>query len=193
MSRLPDESKKRRILDTAFHLFGSIGYKSTTIKMVAEKSGIAPGSVYTYFQSKKNLYRQTSRYIWQVLTVKVDNIIYSSLAFDQKVIGLSKLGIDMLNKASFLLLGIFETPSRRKFMKEHIDRTCWRLLPIFKSSFSPKHLREGSAESTVYFIKNYITGTLFQYLLLTETQEKEIFIKQLWNEISRDLSSPKDL
>ena len=193
MSRLPDESKKKKILDTAFRLFGTLGYKDTTIKMVADESSIAPGSVYTYFQSKKNLYRQTSRYIWQVLTTEMDSIIYSSTSFDNKVFQLGKLGTQMLRQASYLLLGIYEKPSRRRYMRDHLDRVCWRLLPIFKTDAAPNELKETSAENTVYFLKNYISGILFQYLLMTTEEEQDAFITYMWQKIQVELIRNKGL
>lgn len=193
MSRLPDESKKLKILETSFRLFGNLGYKDTTIKMVADESDIAPGSVYTYFQSKKNLYRQTSRYIWQVLTNEMDAIIYSSRDFETKVFLLGQLGINMLRQASFLLLGVYEKPTRRRYMKEHLDKICWRLLPIFKTDSAPNELKESSAENTVYFLKNYVSGILFQYLLMTTKEEQDEFIEYTWKKIQFELVKNKNL
>ncbi len=64
MSRSPDEEKRRRILQVSFEAFGELGSKRTTIKYIADKAGIAPGSVYTYFHDKDSLFLCAISDIW---------------------------------------------------------------------------------------------------------------------------------
>lgn len=49
-------SKKELILRAAQELFARYGYAGTTMKMVAEKAGVASGLVFHYFDSKENLF-----------------------------------------------------------------------------------------------------------------------------------------
>lgn len=49
-------SKKEKILSAAQELFARYGYAGTTMKMVAEKAGVASGLVFHYFESKENLF-----------------------------------------------------------------------------------------------------------------------------------------
>ena len=48
--------KKERILRAAQEIFAKSGYAGTTMKMVAEKAGVASGLVFHYFESKENLF-----------------------------------------------------------------------------------------------------------------------------------------
>jgi len=64
MSRSPDEDKRRRILQVSFEAFGEQGYKKTTIKQIADRAGIAPGSIYTYFHDKDSLFLSAITEIW---------------------------------------------------------------------------------------------------------------------------------
>ena len=59
MARALDEKKKRRILDSAFHFFGEKGFEGTSVKSIAESAGVAPGSIYTYFRDKEELFCST--------------------------------------------------------------------------------------------------------------------------------------
>lgn len=49
-------SKKDNILLAAQEIFAQHGYAGTTMKMVAEKAGVASGLVFHYFENKENLF-----------------------------------------------------------------------------------------------------------------------------------------
>ncbi|WP_229592984.1 TetR/AcrR family transcriptional regulator [Pseudodesulfovibrio sediminis] len=49
-------TKKEKILASAQEIFARCGYAGTTMKMVAEKAGVASGLVFHYFESKENLF-----------------------------------------------------------------------------------------------------------------------------------------
>lgn len=46
--------KHAAILDAAYELFGSGGFYETKMSEVAERAGIAKGTVYLYFKSKRS-------------------------------------------------------------------------------------------------------------------------------------------
>lgn len=48
--------KSTAILSIAAHLFASVGYEKTTIRLVAEKAGVDPKLVMHYFESKQKLF-----------------------------------------------------------------------------------------------------------------------------------------
>lgn len=52
---LPPE-KQERIVDAAINAFADYGYQMTSIKMIADEAQIAKGSMYQYFESKKELF-----------------------------------------------------------------------------------------------------------------------------------------
>ena len=54
----PMKDKREAILAAAAELFDDRGYAATTMEAVAERAGIAKGSVYNYFQSKHDLFDQ---------------------------------------------------------------------------------------------------------------------------------------
>ncbi len=56
--------RKKEILDTALELFQSIGYSKTTVEEIISRVGIAKGTFYHYFTSKK-----------EVLSILADNIV----------------------------------------------------------------------------------------------------------------------
>ncbi|WNS46179.1 TetR/AcrR family transcriptional regulator [Paenibacillus sp. MMS20-IR301] len=53
--------KHAAILDAAYELFGSSGFYETKMSEVAERAGIAKGTVYLYFSSKEELFMAVTR------------------------------------------------------------------------------------------------------------------------------------
>jgi AcrR family transcriptional regulator len=47
--------RRRRILDAALELFAEQGFDQTTVQAIAEKAGVAIGTVYLYFRSKEHV------------------------------------------------------------------------------------------------------------------------------------------
>jgi AcrR family transcriptional regulator len=50
-----DRDKQAAILDAAMALFGELGFHGTTMPEVAERAGVAAGTIYRYFASKEAL------------------------------------------------------------------------------------------------------------------------------------------
>ena len=51
------EDTRRRILDTALTLFGSLGFEATSTRALAERAGVNLPAIQYYFGSKEGLYR----------------------------------------------------------------------------------------------------------------------------------------
>ncbi len=49
------EVKRNQIMDSALALFAEFGFTSTSINMIAKKTGISKGLIYNYFESKEDL------------------------------------------------------------------------------------------------------------------------------------------
>lgn len=65
MARTPaspgPEARKKQILDAAVEVFGQKGYGTATVSEIGEKAGLSSGSVFHYFGSKKELFREAIR------------------------------------------------------------------------------------------------------------------------------------
>lgn len=51
-----DQGTKAHILAVAERVFGELGYAKATTRRIAQEAGIAPGLLFYYFQTKKDLY-----------------------------------------------------------------------------------------------------------------------------------------
>ncbi len=59
--RKPKEQRQQQILDAAFAEFAAHGYEATRLDDVAERAGIAKGTIYLYFRDKQGLFRAVVR------------------------------------------------------------------------------------------------------------------------------------
>ncbi|MFO7814974.1 MAG: TetR/AcrR family transcriptional regulator [Halanaerobiales bacterium] len=64
-----------KIYDAAYELFSKKGYESVNMRMVAEETGIAVGTLYNYHKNKKSLYISVLENSWQETLTKLDKIM----------------------------------------------------------------------------------------------------------------------
>lgn len=66
---------EEKIYNAAYELFSKKGYESVNMKMVANKTGIAVGTLYNYHKNKKSLYLSVLENSWQETLTKLDKIL----------------------------------------------------------------------------------------------------------------------
>lgn len=65
---------EKTIRNSAFELFTKLSYTDVDMKMIAKKSGIAVGTLYNYYQNKKQLYVSILKESWRNTFSKLDSI-----------------------------------------------------------------------------------------------------------------------
>jgi AcrR family transcriptional regulator len=55
------EATRQRLLRAALELYTSVGFRSTTTPMIAERAGVAEGTIYRHFGSKEELLNEAYR------------------------------------------------------------------------------------------------------------------------------------
>ncbi len=63
------EEKQKRIRDASLHEFGSLGYRKTSVRDIAEAAGISKSMIFHYFGTKKDLYLYLIDYCNQQLDI----------------------------------------------------------------------------------------------------------------------------
>lgn len=69
------EEKRNNILQVAISEFSDHGLESANINVIAKKSGISIGSMYSYFKSKEDLYSLAACHAVETLKSVLDNIM----------------------------------------------------------------------------------------------------------------------
>ncbi len=76
LSELEMPDKERRILEAAISISNEKGFSSTTTSEIAKKAGVAEGTIFRYFKSKKDIMHGI---MLQAIKIASDKIMLSSL------------------------------------------------------------------------------------------------------------------
>ncbi len=121
MARPREGDKRVLIMQTATAVFGEQGFASTTIKDIAERAGIAPGSIYTYFTDKEELFRATVGWGWETLLDEIRALQDAPQDLPASFRHLVDVGMDLLRKAFPLLKGMLFESSRMNLIEEYLS------------------------------------------------------------------------
>jgi len=172
--------KRDKILEASIDFFGKYGYKKATIKTIADKVGVAPGTIYTYFKDKDELFISTIMEIWDVLINKIHEVLKNpSKSFKSRYLEVYTLAESLILKSHSLLLGMFSVSSRRKMLRDNLDRLCMALQPLFKEgSEAGFNMPHAEGEHALFQIRIILSGILFE-LSLVESKDLPEALKKI--------------
>jgi AcrR family transcriptional regulator len=102
------------IILSSIDVFARTNYEKATTALLAKESGVAEGTLYKYFPSKKELFLECCRYIERQLTERY-NVIYKEYQ-DQPLESLKRVAQSYLDFVK-------ENPSMRKFLAFVLNNT----------------------------------------------------------------------
>jgi len=167
MARQLDLEKRNAILAAAFSAFGESGYHNTTIKDIADVAGIAPGSVYTYFEDKEDLFRTTVYGGLHTFQEEIKKILVLPDPFDLKFDLIIEFGFDLFKKVHPIFQGMFAEPNRLSLFKENIEGLCDIFEEIFlagQQMGAIELFEENSLSKSA--IRIFISGILFHTAMI---------------------------
>ena len=98
MPRQLDDKKREDILRAALEVFGRKGFAATTVKDIADLAGIAPGTVYTYFQDKVDLFSSVSQQNWDAFHAQMTRILEGPGSTQERAMALLGDGMDRIKR-----------------------------------------------------------------------------------------------
>jgi AcrR family transcriptional regulator len=82
--RPPDtdgEVTRRRVMDSAQLCFSEQGYRETSNRIIAEKAGVTPGTIYHYFKNKRDLFMTVHEDIQEEIQKRVRAPVQAATTF----------------------------------------------------------------------------------------------------------------
>jgi len=125
-----DDTTRDHILSAAFEAFGEYGFAQTTVRHIADRARIAPGSIYTHFADKEELFRSTVEAGWQRMRRSVDEILTRDENLQQNLTDIVDHGFELLREMSPLLRGMFSEANRLDMVSDHIEGICDSFTPV---------------------------------------------------------------
>jgi AcrR family transcriptional regulator len=124
MARVRELGMEEKILDSAFRIFGELGFATTTIKDIAAGAGISSGSIYTYFPDKEAVFRAAVARGWTCFIDELEKIDRRGLAKVERSSLLIDRGFEAIRAALPLIRGMFFDASRLNLIEDNLGRVC---------------------------------------------------------------------
>ncbi len=179
VARKLDDEKRIRILQAARDAFGAEGFQKTTIKGIARSTGLAQGTIYTYFENKENLFDEVVAEIWDTFDKGMKRISVESTSIVEKVTGFLSFSFDLLVQIHPLLRGMFTEAIRRELHGNKIEVICRYIEELFTSpGGSPMVYSDRSPETRHFNLNIMVSGVLFR-ISLTKPEDLPKEIEEL--------------
>ncbi len=149
MARPKDESMREGILTAAFQMFGERGFGATTIKELARSLDISPGSIYTYFTSKEDLFRCTVEQGWQRFLVEIRKIVTAPKQLKERFDSILDYCFESLKQALPLLRGMLFDSRQRQLLQQNLQQLCELLESLIREGQRQELIRVVLAEEHV--------------------------------------------
>jgi len=97
--RVREGAKEQSILDAAVKVFAQRGYHQAKIAAIAERAGVATGSVYLYFRNKEEILTTLFDRLWTgVLSGAADQAARKDLSPEEKLMAVVDLVFDAFHR-----------------------------------------------------------------------------------------------
>lgn len=89
-------NKRDLILAAAREIFGEKGYHSTTSEEIAKRAGVGKGTIYQYFESKRDIFLQMHIQYLQQYSENVSALIHEDSTFEENLRRIIRFHLDNL-------------------------------------------------------------------------------------------------
>ena len=165
MARTRDKDKPSQIIDAAFKVFGEIGYEATVIKDIAERAGISSGTIYTYFNDKRDLFRATAQEGWNRFLAQIREIAESRESAGVRILRVIDVGFRNLKDSLPLLRGMLFESSQMKILQHSLLELCRLLERMFADRPEGAARLAKDPSQRRFLIRVTVIGVLFSAAL----------------------------
>lgn len=167
--KLDPEPRRREILENAIELFASNGYTGTDVQAVARSLGIAKGTVYLYFSSKRELFLAAVEYAIRRLAERIDEEVQQASGPMDKVKALVSAHFRFFDEDEPLAEVIVREGGE---FRAHAESTYYsiyaqnaeRLEEIVRSGVTLGVFRKTNPRETSEILANLLSGTIYTHL-----------------------------
>lgn len=191
MSEWRDELLQRRravILDAAAEIFAAKGYSRATIKEIAERAGIAPGTIYLYFTNKRELLLSIAE--------QLVNVLPSDLELLEKDMPETVLVQRLLDKAllmiyhnwSFIRVLAAEMWTDEELRREYLTQVLGPMVAAFEARLRV-HVAAGEIRDLdVSVAARAMIGAVIAFMIASDVSPDSIEDPLYREKLVRDLS-----
>ena len=178
-------NKEDLILDTALKIFEKKGFNATTTSEIAREAGIAEGTIFRYFKTKKDILRKILIKAIEVLSPTIISKPVELLSHyegkDEKEVlkSIFKERLSFISTHIPIIKTVFtEAMVHDEIRQTLVDNVILKIKPIFEVFFD-KMISEGKFRNVdkdcalKVFVGSFITTFTYQYLFNFKYSEEE--------------------
>lgn len=169
-------SKKNRLLDTAFKLFTEKGIKDTSIQNIVDDANVAKGTFYIYFKDKYEIRdiliaKKSQKLFKDALDALNSNYISN---FSDQIIFIINYIIDVLIKNTLLLKFISKNLSwgvySQAFLKIYENKELREdgIVQLFRKGVKDNNIELENPDVTLFMIIELVSSTCFNSILYNQ-------------------------
>jgi TetR/AcrR family fatty acid metabolism transcriptional regulator len=171
MNTIFSEAKRNAIIEAALAEFGESGFDRGSMRAVAERAGIAKGTLYLYFKDKDALFAEALSRGWELFFVDTEKLLSRDGSELDRLGALLEMGLDRLRTVYPLIRGMLFEASRRELMDAQVERLCRLIGSMLEDAALPKPLvpeRNTAAQvdpeslDRAVLIRLIVSGILFE-------------------------------
>lgn len=177
------EFKRQEILDAAVQIFAKKGFKATTLDEIAEQSEFGKGTLYNYFSSKEDIYKEIIIRISETHQKNIARIEKGTENFYDFIFESTKNYMDFClnNQESFLLLIYTKMHHAKststeivKIMNECQSRMNKIFVSRIKKAIKDREVKKLDPEKVIRLSRGVAFTYIYESLMLGELQESNI-------------------
>jgi AcrR family transcriptional regulator len=99
--------REQQLLAAARKVFREKGYEGATVAQIVEEAGVAQGTFYLYFPSKKDVFFALGQYLFEVMAAHVTDDVAGELPLDERIRAITGACFDAARENTDLVKLVF--------------------------------------------------------------------------------------
>ncbi|MEW6410574.1 MAG: TetR/AcrR family transcriptional regulator [Nitrospirota bacterium] len=186
------------ILKAARKVIAKKGWEKATIEEIAEKAGVAKGTVYIYFKNKDELFSSALLDVMDRVIDAIEKEVNKNDAITKKLEAIVKIQLSFIEKErNFLRVFLAERPMTcigsgdelNRLMYEKKEKLIEILSGIIKEGIKQGKFKRTEPRYVAYFLMDLIRGAAFYKLMNVSKEPTPYNLKSIINFYIRSLVS----
>lgn len=185
------DARRAQLLDVALVLFGERGFHATSIADIIERAGVARGTFYNYFDSKRQIFASLLDRLFEAVDASVAPIRATGHVHEEvraNIEALCRTLYENLPMARVLLeqaVGLDDDTTRQ--LRGFYERVLGRLELAIRVGQAMNIVRTGDAAAMAACLLGMVKESIFQQIIGTRTPPLDIMVHEIFDSISRGM------
>lgn len=191
------DERRRQLLEAAIRVFGNKGYHHAQISDIIKEAGVARGTFYLYFESKREMFDEIITELFQLVRAEVKTLPRDAVAeIPSQLRGnLERITKLFLEKSWLVKLLFNESVGLDHELDERLRNFYGQLLDLVRRALTQGQemgfVREGNIHVLATALLGSVKEVFYQHCLGTEQPAADAIVEELFKTISQAVITAK--